>query len=289
MDRYLDEVDEGMRGIQSWDLAADAGLESGDPRYERTNLIGRKALSGLYMTAMFADLSVEDQMHPGMQKRMVDALPRIGETADEIGEYLASRSSAQRRATAEVLEARSDVAESFIATLDEHAARSGVVPERREQTRVMYEEVLWRLRNQPADLVVDEYRTKLTKMEAFEGPLAGVRREQIARAGEKAFWDWNTGKSDPRTQQAIRALVDEGPAAGGEEPDDATEAGEGDANKPHPAARGAKMMGIGLIIFGVGAGLTAAGAYPMVFVATVGAVWFLIGLLTLIADSLASL
>jgi hypothetical protein len=300
MERYLDTVDRGMEGIGSWDLAADAGLEPTDPRFEQTNRLGRKALSGLYMTAMFSDLSVEDQMHPGMQKRMADSLAEIGETADEIGDYVEARDPAQREATATVLAESNGVAEKFFSALDEHAEANGVVAERREQTRAMYDEVLWRLRNQPDDLVVDEYRNKLMKMTAFSGPELGERREQIARAGEGAFWEWNSGEADPEIQSAIQALLEDQPTSEPEKEDEqpadeqpeedgdpATPVKEAEA-KRHPAARGAKMMGIGLIIFGVSAGLTAAGALPFVFVATVGAIWFLVGLLVLIGDSLSA-
>lgn len=41
-------------------------------------------------------------------------------------------------------------------------------------------------------------------------------------------------------------------------------------------------MGIGLLVGGVAAAATAAGAVPFVFVATVGAVMILVGLITLL-------
>lgn len=296
MDDYVSRVDQGLHGIESWNLAGDAGLDPADPRYERTNRIGRKALSGLYMTAMFSDLSVEDQMHPAMQKRMLDVLPQVSETADEIEDYLVSRTPEQRRATAAILGEEGSVAETFFAALDEHAQASGVIAERRQQTRVMYDEIVWRLRHQPGDLVIDEYRNKLTKLDAFSGPEAGPKREQVAKAGERAFWEWQRGEPDPAMQRAILALAEDPPAkvqSGRDVPEDEKEGEAGElpeskADKPHPAARGAKMMGIGLLIFGVSAALTAAGAYPFVFVATVGAIWFLVGLITLLGDSLSA-
>jgi predicted phage tail protein len=91
-----------------------------------------------------------------------------------------------------------------------------------------------------------------------------------ARVGEQLFWREQVradglGKPSLESQQAV--------------PDSA---GEDQSLRQKRLRRGAHLMGIGLVVGGISAAGIAAEAWPFVFVATVGAVLIVMGLLTLL-------
>jgi hypothetical protein len=158
--------------------------------------------------------------------------------------------------------------------LDTGAHTFGISPQRRLQTRVMMTQANWRLRHQPPSLVIADTLDKVDKLVAAD-VRAEAQNDWIAgRVGEQLFWE-QQGQSDSKRGWTIMRPDKRRQAT-------MTHADSLRSPRERRISSGAKIMGIGLIVFGVSAGLTAAGAIPFVFVATAGAIMIIIGLLTLL-------
>jgi len=264
MDQYLARMDSGLDSIASWSPSSACPEFAGDR--QGADELGRKALKTLYVTAMFADLPESARRHPGVQERVLKALPEMDEATSSVADYLGSRTPEQLERAQRALRDSRNPAMEMLESLDEQAARAGVSTSRRIQTRRIMTEAAWRLRNQPPALVIRETLDKVDKVSASDVSLEARRDLVAARAGEKLFWN----------QQQRQAGVGPGGSAG-----DSTGTAERHA-RGTLAGRGAKTMGIGILVGGVAAAGTAAGAFPLVFVVTVGALMFLIGLIMLL-------
>ena len=263
MESYLARVDAGMRTIARWSPTEGYPGYPGDRA--AADRLARGSLRTLYMTAMFSDLPEAGQRHVGMQDRIWAAMPEMDEATAEMEAFLASRSDQDLRTLQGALRSSRNPGMEIFGALDQHAAACGVSLRRRLQTRVLMTEANWRLRNQPPSLVVQESLEKVRKVTATDISRAGQEDWIAARAGEAIFW-----------QEQLRTDVSgEATAA----PDSAR---QGRSLRQKRLRRGARLMGIGLLVGGVAAAATAAGAVPFVFVATVGAVMILVGLITLL-------
>jgi hypothetical protein len=263
MDQYIAQVDRGLKHIEQWDPAAELSEAGSDSEHERINNLARNAVKALYISAMFTDLPEEARSRPGMQARIKKALPEIDATATEVADYLGGLTASDREKLHKILSRRENPGMQIFEQFDKHAAENGVTLQRRLHTRATANNILWRLKNQPPDLLFDEYQVKIEKLAASESG-SMTRPEVAARLAEKAFWKWSES-------------LDDGGADQDEEKKDY-----------RTAKRGARMMGIGVVIFGVGGAIVAAGGFPGVFVMTVGAVWFLIGLIVAIVGLISA-
>ena len=264
MDQYLARMDSGLDSIASWSPSSTCPDFAGDR--QGVDELGRKALKTLYVTAMFADLPESAQRHPGVQERVLKALPEMDETTSSVADYLGSRTPEQLERAQRALRDSQNPAMQMLESLDEQAALAGVSTGRRLQTRRIMSEAVWRLRNQPPALVIRETLGKVDKVSASDVSLEARRDLVASRAGEKLFWD---------QQQRQTGVGPGGPAA------DSTSTAERH-DRGNLAGRGAKTMGIGILVGGVAAAGAAAGAFPLVFVVTAGALMFLIGLIMLL-------
>jgi hypothetical protein len=275
MDAYLARVDEGMERIGRWSVTADHPGFSGDR--EATDTLARTAMQTMFLTGMLGDLPVEQQLHPGMQERLWAALPTMDEALDRSREFLTTRTDEEMARVQAALRGPHRAAERVADALDEQAELTGVSPWRREQLRGMVTLAGWRLANQPPDLMVSEYLEKIDRVDPSDIALEAKKRWLAAQVGERLFWaraDAADGVVTPHTL--------------GDQPSSPRE---------RMIARGAKGMGIGILIFAAGAGLVALGgsgssgggneigSAPVVvglITGTVGAVWFIIAFFTLL-------
>lgn len=264
MDPYLARMDSGLDSIANWSPSGAFPEFAGDR--QGVDELGRKALKTLYVTAMFADLPESAQRHPGVQERVLKALPEMDEATSSVADYLGSRTPEQLERAQRALRDSRNPAMQILESLDEQAALAGVSMGRRLQTRRIMTEAAWRLRNQPPALVIRETLGKVDKVSASDVSLEARRDLVASRAGEKLFWDH---------QQRQTGVGPGGPAA------DSTGTAKPRA-RGTLAGRGAKTMGIGILVGGVAAAGVAAGTFSFVYVVTVGALLFLIGLIMLL-------
>jgi hypothetical protein len=248
LDEYLARLDAGTERIGRWSTVDVVPDWKGD-RAEGDR-IARTALQSLFITGMIADLPIEGQMRPEVQRRIQDAIPLMDEATERTTSFLASRTAADLAYVQAGLRDY-DAGAKIFAAVDREAAANGLSDWRRAQTREIFAQAEWRLRNQPPQLIVGEYIDKVEKLGAADIPGETHLRTLAAQAGEKAFWE----HSGEKTLREARL------------------------------SRGLKVMGFGILIFAGAALLTAAGATPFIFVATVGAVTFIVGLIILLVGA----
>ena len=263
MDAYLARVDAGMERIGRWSVTAGYPHFTGDR--EATDALARSAVQSLYLTGMFGDLPPAQQAHPGMQERMWAALPLMDDALERMHGFLASRTDADLARVQAALRSDEHVADRIADAFDAEAAATGVSDWRRQQVRGMISLAAWRMTHQPPALIVDEYQGKIARVDASDIAAAARRRWMDSRLGAGLFWDRARHSSDGIL--TARDLA-EGPRS----------------LREQRIARGLKAMGIGLVIFGLGAGIASSqdDISGWVVVATVGAVWFIVGFFILL-------
>lgn len=276
MDEILSRMDAGMRKISTWNLVDDfTGTTDPSPDRERANQVARNAVKSLYVTAMFCDMPVAAQVQPGAQKRIMAALPEMGTAAERMEEYLDTHGKLSDEQLQAFLRRDDDPGMRFLENFNNLAKDQGITAQRRLQIRAMTTNILWRLKNQPPDLLLSECNEKMKRVSASSGSDIAAQRLVAAHVTEEAFWQWQE-EPDGGPDDEVPEYVNW---------DEFGKAQDKELNKKKvgSVSKGAKMMGIGLLMLGAGAGLAAAGATPGLVLGTVGAIFFLIGLIRLLA------
>lgn len=249
MGEYVARVDAGLDRIGRWSLTADTHDVAPDlPPIER---LAQVSLQSLFMTGMLGDLPIHQQLDERMQSRVERMVPVFDEAVDGMSAYLGSRSTADLQTAATNLRQPGAI-QRIVDTIEREAGRTGVSAPRRRQLRDMLENVAWRLTNQPPSLVINEHLEKVDRAAQTDIESESRQRAIAARIGEQVFWEDDKERRAPRNPRF---------------------------------SRGVKLLGIGFVTFAVSAGLVAAGAFPAVFGATVGAVMMLVGLIMMLASA----
>jgi hypothetical protein len=245
MDAYITRIDTSMERMGRWSSATWVPGFSGNR--DTADAIGRSAFQSIYFTGMVSDLPLEGQLHPGMQERIEANMPLMDEATDRMADFLRAQTPADLAAVQLALREHNAGARIFTA-LDDEAGVLGVSDWRREQTRTIYSNAEWRLRNQPPSLLLSEYLEKVERLGASDVPTETRTQALAARLAEEAFW----ASQPPRTKRQARLR------------------------------RGGKVMGYGVLTLAAGGAIVAAGADVGVFVMTAGVVMVLVGLVILL-------
>lgn len=243
MDAYLERIDDGMAHLGRWSSAHHFPDWQGDRA--SVDALGRAALQSIFLTGMVGDLPTEGQVHAGVQQRIRAAMPIMDEAVDSMTAYLRARPEGELAIVQAALRDHGAGAR-VIGLMDTAAEQLGLSEWRRAQTRTLLAGVEWRLRNLAPELVISEYVGKVERMVAADAREEAATQALAARAAEAAFWATEMSKRDRRI------------------------------------SRGARTMGYGVLVFAGGAAIVMAGAFPGVFVGTVGVVMFLVGFLILL-------
>ena len=289
MDAYLAMMDEGMHRISQWNPVDEfTGTASETSDRAKANHVARNAYKSLYVTAMFSDLSPDDQLHPGMQSRIKKALPQMDLATSEMEKFMQGENAVSADVLQDFLNQDDDPGMRFLEQFNGQAQQSGITGSRRAQTRAMTTRMLWRLKNQAPELVIDEYQTKMKKLETNQGNDAAVSHLIATKVSEQAFWKWQQQQSSGDvTQEAVPAVYNSWTQSDFEEIGGVSKKEVPEDDKENMSSRGAKKMGIGMAIFAGGTIILAAGAFPGVFIMTVGAIFFLIGLIQLMVGAVS--
>lgn len=258
MDGYLARVDAGLERIgRSSAFAAPAASDAA-----ASDTLVRASLQAIFLTGMLGDLPVERQLDPGMQDRIFRSLPLFDEVSDGMSGFLASRTQQDfDRVQAALREP--GASDRLIAALDAEAELTGVSGPRRAQTRQHLRHVTWRLANQPPALIVDEYLRKVEKVAATDVQSEARQRRLAARVGEKAFWSLQEQAGGPAAAAPAKGNSKRG--------------------------RGAKILGIGLLLFAAGAAAASVSDAGFavgsgLVVGTAGVIMILVGIVMLLAS-----
>lgn len=200
----LERFDLALSRIDQWPLGSQFADLGGDTAV--LDDLGKKSIKTLYASALFRDLPMHQQLHPAAQERMWALQPTMDEAFDGMDTLLRAQTRAEGRQLQRALRARPDVVPRFVNILDGHAAVSGLGAERRSQFREQVGQVVWRLENQPPELIVGEYLTKVEKVVAGDVESAAMQRWLASSVGEEAFWQEVDGKRERRISRGLRNM-----------------------------------------------------------------------------------
>ena len=280
LNAFLGRFDRGLAEIQTSRFVAGFTESLGErpipearrARVDERELAFREALSSLYVTQTFRDLAPETQLHPEVQRRMLDNIHAIDASVFRMTDRLEQLGAREREELQSTLKRHPDLAMRIAEVVDEHAALAGLSPARRRDFRSIMTQAAFRLKNQPPGVLIDEYVRKARRATAPDGPEFRRSLALAAEASERYFWERGIELTSAATAGSPQAKSERSKA------------------KPEPGKEvvlsGAILLGVGVVIFGVSAAIVSAGWFPGVFGMTVGAVTFAVGLIVLIVGAL---
>ena len=206
MDHFLTELDSAMDRIEN---------EPNGGRYitkllnhipsENEALIFRKSMRSLLLVGNFGDLSVDGQVHPGVQRRLNYSAPEIDSVMQDIVNELKSLSPEDLADIKLALSRDRNLGERVLEAIHLETKTIGVPARRRHQLRVMGKRILRRLKHSPG-LLIDEYVSKYEKLadlsESESGqdmrPSDRIKETRILQAKEAALrWEKMHPKETP--------------------------------------------------------------------------------------------
>jgi hypothetical protein len=183
MKDFIDNLDGAMKQTFTRPIPR---VDEGGPRDEDAELLARQGLGALLLSGSLGDLSPEDQVHPGMQRRIRANAPLIDRAVLGMNARLQNLTPTERSDVARELTDDPDLGMKVIGMLDGEASAAGVPAARRLKLRTIGMQACSRLRQSPS-LVIDEYGAKVEKAAARQGDLEFFERQLAARMGHDAF------------------------------------------------------------------------------------------------------
>jgi hypothetical protein len=279
LDRFLSRFDLGLTAIDRGGLLAGllpAGARLEGPQAKAGEALFRQSLRTLYAAGSFLELAPADQLHPGVQSRMVRLLPEIDLAVASHQRLLAGLGADDHAMLQRHLRRDPELPMRLAEVLDDAAIANGLAPSKRGRLRLAATEVSLRLRSQPPSLLIGEYLDKVRRVQERDSGVGSTERAFMARMGEEAFWEYRSWSE--REALAWRERLAASGSAG-----DAPVEDQG--LSPRSSARameGAKLLGIGLVVGGLCAVTQLNGMNILVFGVTVGVVFMLVGLVYLL-------
>jgi hypothetical protein len=196
MDHFLTDLDSAMDRIEN---------EPNGGRYvtkllnhtpnDQEALLFRKSMRSLLLVGNFGDLSIQGQVHPGVQRRLNYSAPEIDSALQEIVNELKSLSPEDIADIKLALSRDRNLGEQVLEAIHLESKNIGVPARRRHQLRVMGKRILRRLKHSPG-LLIDEYVGKYEKLTAPTEsgqdmrPSDRIRETRILEAKEAALrWE----------------------------------------------------------------------------------------------------
>lgn len=209
LDTMLEEIAKGkpLKNI----VPSPEDLTSADPqsafRTPRGEQLFRKSLSSLYLVASFRDLPEEQRLHPGMQARMWRAMGDMDEAVLGTAQMLEELKPSERLELQKRLKEDPDLAMRIGEELDKSATEAGMSPERRLSIRSLASHITWRLKNQSASVLCDEYVGKVRKVATRRGLTEEAQRKIAAGAiSSGAFWEEQARLAESRLNPISKHL-----------------------------------------------------------------------------------
>ena len=166
----------------------------------------RQCLRSLLLVGNFGDLSVQAQVHPGMQERIKYSEAEMNEALSGVTDMLKSLTPEDMHHIKSVVKEDPDLPEKILEALDLEAQYVEVPQRRRRQLRAMQRRIIKRLKHSP-DVLVDEYLKKIEKMENYADSEEQLQKmlikqmgkekyEETLKEAEIAFEEWNNMNVD---------------------------------------------------------------------------------------------
>ena len=271
---------------------------------EKNARLFRQGMRSLLLVGSFGDLSIEGQVHPGMQERLQYSTPEMEAAVFGTMNQIKSLSPTARTDMQLALRKDPTLGDRVLETIDLEAAGAGASNRRRKQLHVMGKRIIGRLKHS-SDIFINEYITKCEKLTARPGSVAETQRFMMARMGQAAFkarvqeaenaaqyWQQMAPQEIPIGYQLVTDESTDNeslPADSGQEQTQPQQPAKTKKSARYYSS-GLRMLGIGALNFGFGYllitmgedegddGLVILGLYPI----TVAAILIPAGLITLI-------
>jgi hypothetical protein len=158
------------------------------------NEVGTNAVKVLGQSIMFRELPLEAQLHPQMQRRMLDGVNSMEEAVFGRDTYLAYNEYLQDPRLSSAVKSSSDPALKFLERFDRQAGAVGASRRTRYRLRSIGTDVVHRMRRSSPQAVFEDALQKARQMERT-AELAGSieeanRRATIRRLGVPALEAW---------------------------------------------------------------------------------------------------
>ena len=176
MDHFLIELDGAMDRIENEPNGGRFVTELlNHAPNENEALLFRKSMRSLLLVGNFRDLSIDGQVHPGVQRRLNYSAPEIDSVMQDIVNEMKSLSPADIADIKLALSRDRNLGERVLEAIHLETKTIGVPARRRHQLRVMGKRILRRLKHSPG-LLIDEYVTKYEKLAALTESGQEMRR-----------------------------------------------------------------------------------------------------------------
>ena len=289
----LGRIDSRMRALSAVDFAprAPTGPREAELSASRTRL-GRAASRTIYFLGAFLEMEEHERLHPGVQLRLRRLAPEVEAAVDGTTAFLESLGPAERKAVREAFRQDPDLGAKVGEELQRVAREDGFGFTRRLDLRLAVDDLAKQLRAQNPELLIDPLVQKVRKTQANPRSDAEQERVQAIRTGEKAFWDFQQRSTNAVAQwDRIYAARPASYLGQIDETYPAAAQKEHDESKRNTINTGLIVMGVGAGITGIGwilyaAGVTSTSGPGIIMGVTIGPVLLLVGLIILIVGAL---
>ena len=168
----------------------------------------RSSLRALVLTAHVKDLPEIDRKRPEVQARLDAHAAEVDFAVHGMSYRLAHMSPEEMTRVQDRLRRDPEMAERIVEYIDDEARKSDFPVGRRLRLRRLAKTALWRLRRQPAELVIRETTDKLRRLTDRLGPIATKEPFARPRAEDVAYWEAQTLRVVERYQAPEAATGD---------------------------------------------------------------------------------
>jgi hypothetical protein len=210
----------------------------------------RVGIRGMLLIGNFNDLSVEGQVHPGMQKRLMYSVPEIESTLTELVNNMRTISPGEREEIKTALHDEPDLGDRILASLDLEARSAGVTSRRRRQLNRMGKRVMNRLKHSPV-MLINEYVSKFDKMNANINSDLEMEYLLKQKLGEEEY-NARYGKAERAAIKWQNSNLSDMPIGYRSMKDEIYEENPSEKSNKSKYSTGLKVLGIGAIITAVG-------------------------------------
>jgi hypothetical protein len=209
---HLDHLDRGMedlrcRPIDLGRVARQAANEAvvcrEDPLDEQ---LYRSSLRALLLTASVKDLREADRARPEVQARLDAHAAEVDFAVHGMTRRLTHMPAEELARVQDRLRSDPEMAQRIVDYIDDEARKSDFPLGRRLRLRRLARMALWRLRRQPAELVVQECTDKVQRLTARLTPVAVKQPFARSRPEDVAYWE-------AQTLRVVERYQDPSPAA----------------------------------------------------------------------------
>ena len=183
VDKKVEKLNIGLDGIDEGGMFAEGQQKIGPISAD----LFKTSLRTMLTMGWFGDLSPGERLHPGVQSRMRTMLPEMNTAVLGVTDFLENVGDTELRELQFKLETTPDAANKISDAIETPGRMYQVSLKRRLHFRTLVNNAVWRLQKKPG-LLINDYVTKIRKIEANSGLTEALRREALEEMSQDSFW-----------------------------------------------------------------------------------------------------